>query len=105
MKRHTFYIAAAVLFRCIAFKKSASTNKAEVNSIQGMMIFTDSKPVADYKYIGTVSLSAISFNEQYQEVRDKLIKKAKKQYPDANAIILQLSNDGNNKADVIKVNE
>ena len=40
-------------------------NSAEVNQYQGVYIFTDSKPLKDYKYLGTVK-STLIFDSQYR---------------------------------------
>ncbi len=79
------------------------TNKAEVNSIQGMFIFTDSKPVADYQYLGTIKTNNQLIEPQYLNVRDELIKKLKKKFPDANGIIFSFNSGGADQADAIKI--
>ena len=94
--------AAILLLSLIAFKKAPDTNRAEVNSIQGILIFTDSRPVATYTTLGTIS-GAGFFNDQYTDVRDNLVKKARKRFPEANGIILSLTSGGTDKADVIKI--
>lgn len=77
-------------------------NTAEVNSLQGLYIFTDCKPVNEYEYLGTVK-SAISLgDDQYSGVRDRLIKKSKKEYPSADGLILSLKTGGADMADAIK---
>jgi hypothetical protein len=76
---------------------------AEVNSIEGLLIFIDSKPVLEYDYLGTVKSNTGGLgNPQYEGVRNRLIKNAKKEYPNADAIILQLNYGQTDKADVIK---
>ena len=78
---------------------------AEVEQMQGLYIFTDSKPVAEYEYLGTVKLSLGLGSGQYQNVRNVLIKRAKKEYPQSDAIILLLKDGGTDRADVIKFKE
>jgi hypothetical protein len=58
----------------------------EVEQMQGLYIFTDSKPVLDYEYLGTVKVT-FALDAQYQGVRDKLIKKAK---TDKNQLLLRV---------------
>lgn len=72
-------------------------NTAEVEIIEGLYIFTSSKPVNEYNYLGTVK-SGITLDGFYPQVISSVIKRAKKSYPTADAIIF----DGNTKADVIK---
>lgn len=79
-----------------------SKKTAEVTTIQNLKIFTDSEPVTEYDYLGTVNLTIGTFSGQYEPVRNGLIKKAKKEYPQAEGIILHLVNGGTDKADVIK---
>jgi len=74
---------------------------AEVNQQQGFYLFVDSKPKADYDFLGTVKFS-FGFSTQYQSVRDGLIKKARKKFPDGDGIIFYFNNGGIDKADVIK---
>jgi len=75
---------------------------AEVTTIQNLKVFTDSQPVMEYEYLGTISGSNIALSGQYEPIRNALIKKAKKEYPQAEGIILHLVNGGTDKADVIK---
>ena len=64
---------------------------AEVEQTQGCYIFVDCKPVMEYEYLGTVKVSmSLLGSGQYQDVRDKLIKKAKKDYPQADGLLLIL---------------
>ncbi len=80
----------AVVF-LIAFKSAPETNKAEVNQVNGLFIFSDSKPIAKYTYIGTIRNNGISLNPKYTNVRDKMINKLKEKYPEANGVILFLN--------------
>ena len=77
-------------------------NTAEVDQIEGFYIFSDCKPVNEYEYLGTVSSNTGGFGgTQYEQVRDRLIKKVKKEYPKADAIILTLQYGRADKADAI----
>jgi len=78
-----------------------SKKTAEVTSIQNLKIFTDCEPVMEYEYLGTVKVR-LAVTGQYSELREILIKNAKKEYPQAEGIILHLVNGGTDKADVIK---
>ena len=76
---------------------------AEVNTVEVLLIFTDCKPVLEYEYLGTVKSNTGGFgNPQYEGVRNRLIKNAKKEYPKADAIIVYLNYGQADKADVIK---
>lgn len=74
---------------------------AEVSQVQGLYIFTDSTPVSEYEYLGTVNAS-IGMSGQYTDVKNSLIKKTKKEYADADGIIIYLVTGSTDKADVIK---
>ena len=74
---------------------------AEVATIQNLKVFTDSEPVMEYEYLGTVK-NGLSLSGQYQPVRDGLIKRVRKDYPQADGVILHLINGSADKADAIK---
>lgn len=95
-------LTAAVL---ISFSNTDTTTKAtaEVNQLQGLYVFTDSKPVAAYDYLGTVKNGTrIAGSAQYQPVRDRLIKKIKEDFPNAEGVIFSFVNGAADKADAIK---
>lgn len=56
-----------------------------------------------HEYLGTVKRNTGGFGDGiYSGVRDGLIKKAKSEFPNGDAIILQLKSGSADKADVIK---
>lgn len=73
-----------------------SKNTANVEMYQNIRVFTDCKPVAEYEYLGTVKVSFAASN-QYSDIRNVLIKNARKQYPNSEAIIVN-----GDKADCIR---
>lgn len=78
-------------------------NKAEVNQLQGIYIFTDSKPVQDYNYLGTVKNGfRVAGSSQYTATRDRMIKKLKESYPDADAAIFYFNDGSADRCDAIK---
>lgn len=94
----------AVIFGLCAFQDGGKKkNLAEVNQIEGYFIFTDSKPVNEFEYLGTVKPShkRIS-NPQYTNVRDAMIQDAKSQYPRADALILTLNAGGVDLVEAIR---
>ena len=62
-------------------------NTAEVEQVQGYDIYWKSKPVCEYEYLGTVKSAAIVPGKP-ANVLLHMIKRAKKEYPKADAIIL-----------------
>lgn len=78
-------------------------SSAEVDMIEGYYIFVDAKPIKEFEYLGTVSTGGISFGDsQYTGVRDRLIKKAKKDYPKADALIFSFHSGEKDKVDAIR---
>ncbi len=94
-----FSLTALVAFTAVIYEPKKATG--EVEQMQGLYIFTDSKPVLEYEYLGTVT-ATFGMDSQYQGVRDKLIKKAKKDFPSADGLIMQFKSGGTDKCDAIK---
>src|SRR5688572_6745184 len=97
------FILPIIVITLVAFsgKFTADNSTASVNQVQGCYIFVDSKPIAEYEYLGTVEVRRVNYGSQYQPVRDALIKEAKKKYPSANGIVFHFFNGGRDKADAI----
>jgi len=68
-----------------------STNKrlAEVNQKEGFLIFMQSQPVAEYEVLGTVKKTGLTWTGSPEELFNTLMKRAKKDYPKADAIIFE----------------
>lgn len=94
-----FTITATLGFTYMTYEPSKAS--AEVEQMQGLYIFTDSKPILEYDYLGTVK-ATIGMDSQYQGVRDKLIGKARKDFPNADALIMQFKSGGSDRCDAIK---
>lgn len=104
MKNVLIFFALIGLFSFASYEPRNST--AEVEQIQGCYIFTDSRPVREYKYLGTCKYDGtFGGSPQYQNVRDKLIKRIKKTYPEADGIIFNLHDGGQDRCDAIKFNQ
>jgi hypothetical protein len=86
-------------FNIDSFKPNYST--AEVSKIDEILVFSDCKPVMPYDILGTVNLGFVS-GTQYETIRKNLIKRAKKSYPTADGIILNLNKNGLDNCNVIK---
>ena len=69
---------------------------AEAKTYKDIIVFTDSKPVHEFEFLGTVKVH-LAVNGRYEEMRDILVKNAKKKYSLADAIIMN-----GDKADVIR---
>jgi hypothetical protein len=61
---------------------------ADVTRKMGLLVFTDSEPVMQYEKLGTIKVSTtFALTGEYGSMRDALIKKAKKDFPTAEAIL------------------
>jgi len=77
---------------------------ARVQKSNGLYLFTDSEPVAEYEYLGTVDIKRIGAfkTPQYTIIRDALIKELVKEFPEANGVIFHFVAGSADKADAIK---
>lgn len=106
MKKQTVFallcgMALTGMFAFKTVKQEAKLNGAEVDQMQGIYLFSDSKPTRAYDYLGSEKISFNLFGSgKYDDVRDRLIKKIKKEYPKANGVIFHLG-EGKDKADAI----
>lgn len=76
---------------------------AEVEQVHGIYVFTDCKPVMEYEYIGKVEAFWIA-KDDYETVRDEVIRLVKKKQKAANAVILHFSGSSFT-GDAIKIAE
>lgn len=104
MKNLFPFIAGLALISLFSFKTlyDARKNTAEVEQMEGLFIFVDSKPVQEYEFLGTEKITIGLGSGQYTDIRNKLIKKVKKEYPTADGVLIHFSNGGTDKADAIK---
>lgn len=106
MKRITtpaFYLCCGLMVTLAVINRTHnadSSNTAIVNRVNGLHVFTDSYPVSQYEVLGAVKTNA--FDGQYSNVRDALIKKAKKEFPGADGIIVFPNQNGSDRAEVVK---
>ncbi len=83
-------------FSVIVSDEKASAN---VNQVQGLYIFQQCKPVKETEYLGSVKKS-VSLTGKPSEMLNSMIKKAKKEYPQCQAIIFV--DDDMDKVDCVK---
>lgn len=103
MKKFFYFFAIISLFAFSSIKFDNQKATAIVNQLQGLYIYTDAKPANDFEYLGTVKAKGAAWGSgQYTDVRDRFIKAAKKDYPNAEGIILHMHDGGIDRADVIK---
>jgi len=95
-------IVCAVGFSTNHYTSDKAT--ATVNQVNGLYLFVDCTPVSEYKYIGSVKYSSIvQTNPQYTVIRDALIKRVKKDWPDANGVMFHFSSGSADRADAILI--
>ena len=105
MKKLIFGILIGICFTALigagieAYTVSKKT--AEVQAYQNIKVFTDCTPVMEYQYLGTVKVT-MSLTGYYPELKTILIKKAKKDYPTVEGLIITITESGDASADVIK---
>ncbi len=99
----TFTSIIVILLITLTSFNQDSRDTALVNQYEGMYVFSESKPLTRYQFLGTVDTRKVIFADpQYQYIRDYLVKEAKKKYPNADGIILRLSAGDRDRADVVK---
>lgn len=96
-------VATLLIGTLIAARTAPDYSKAETNQVQGLFLFVDSKPTHEFTYLGTVKNGTrFTGSAQYTAVRDRLIKKIKADYPEADGIIFYFNNGETDRADAIK---
>lgn len=103
-KNILFFLLGGCATLLLAFASAYEPTKAtaEVYQMEGYYIFVDSKPVKEYETLGEIKSGFASINPQYKEIRDNLLKKARKKYPNGDGIVCYFNSTGFDKADVIK---
>lgn len=105
-----FVILVLCAIALMAFNVAyTATNKtAEVNQYEGVSVFTDCSPVMKYTILGTIKKRSIVWSADdatYPNRRDACVKKAKKQYPAMDGILLDFNSNGSCEATAIKFNQ
>ena len=100
--KKTFLII--VIAACTVALTMPPVNKFESKAEEqnNILIFAYSKPVNQYNVLGVVKIKGIVISEKAPDVLEKLIKKAKSEFPSGEGIIINSEFD---KAEVIKFNQ
>jgi hypothetical protein len=105
MKYHLIsFLSGVVLTVLLSFKVEdyvTNFSIAEVLKVNELCIFTDSRPLMAYDTLGIMELGFIS-DTQYESIKTHFMKRARKQYPDADGLILQFKRKGLDNCVVIK---
>jgi len=83
---------------CVAQETDKSLAKVEQR--QGIYIFTDCVPVAQYEYLSTVKKT--NWSGVYDKLISGVIKNAKQECPQVEALIIQWKPNGTIQADCIR---
>lgn len=105
MKKLLITLAVVLPALAIGTILNEKINLATVNQVQGVYIFVESEPVNTYIYLGTVKNTVTFGSGQFDDVKKTLLKKAKKEYPGANGLIIHFVNGGTDYADAIILNK
>ena len=110
--KHLIFIAIMLSVVSITTAQDCKAKKddAIVEQYSGVYIFVDCKPKAEYKFLGTVNSGsgfgkAMMGTPEYDQKKMKLIEKVKKDYPQADGIIIHFVKGGKDSADAIKFSE
>lgn len=86
----------------IKFKEGAEDRAlARVKPHMGVFVFTDCTPVNTFTFVGKIN-KAGGLSADYNDLRDRLIKKVLKKYPSAQGIITRFVSGGYDSAEAIR---
>lgn len=94
------FFSVAIVLIAAAVKPQTSKALANVDQKEGIYIFMLSKPAAEYQYMGSVEKKGIVMSGKPEEMLNIMLKKARKEYPQADGLIFSELNMY--KADCIK---
>ena len=99
--RKFFMMAICLMFSAMGFAQNDDHALAMVERTQGILVFTDNEPVCKYEILDR-DKNHYSWNSSYGAIKNKLIKRALKDFPEADGIILEMSNQHADGAVIIK---
>lgn len=97
-------ISISILVAFTSMNYEVKFNTAEVEQIQGLYIFVKNKPVKEFEYIGTVKGPLIG-NHEFDNLVELMVRNAKKEFPNANALIFDgvIKQTHNTKVSAVKI--
>lgn len=104
VKRNVSQILLLVIFLTLSISTFAQQNDngiARVQKNNGLFVFCDNEPIIEYDILEREK-SNLSWTGQYNEIRNKLIKKAVKDCPNADGVVVTMAKGATDKAIVIK---
>ena len=95
-------ITALFAVALLTSAKILKMNEATVNQEQGIYLFVESTPTSEYVFLGDVKQTYNwGGSGQFGDIKKDLLKRCKKQYPNANGIIFHFVENGTDRADAI----
>jgi hypothetical protein len=92
-----FSLTAIVAFKAANYEPKKAT--AEVEQMQGLLVFIHSKPVVEFDYLGSFTPNVVP-STNAKPIINHMIKKGKEKFPTADGIIF--TDDQLGKVDLIK---
>jgi hypothetical protein len=102
MKTKKIIVLAIATLLLTSFTLLTDKGNATVEQKQDLYIFMLCKPTADFNYLGSVKIN-VAWTGKPDEMLNLTIKKVKREYPNANAIIF--TSVDMDKADAIQFKE
>lgn len=106
--KHLFFSAllVAIFFAtpCYSQTETPAPDMGRVQKIDGFYIFVRSEPVKPYESLGRVKGGKVVMDNTFTGMLTALIKKAKKEYPNANALLFNAV-DGMTECEAVKYKE
>jgi len=99
MKKIIIILVIAVGIAGSAFTVSNEKGAATVAKVEGLYVFIYALPSGDHDYLGSIK-AGMTWGGTFSESLIKIIKRTKKEYPDADGIVFQQGDW--EKVDVIK---
>ena len=96
-----YLILSILALSSLAFTTSEAERLAEVNREEGLFLFIDSRPVQSYEILGYVK-KVTGWIKEYDGVKAGLIRKARRKFPESDALIIDFNTWGSNIAEVIR---
>jgi len=106
--KKTILLIVLTGFLMSAYSQESKPKKSDatVEQSQGMYVFVDAAPKAEYEFLGTISagtgLGKAMGAAEYGPKKNRLIKNAKEEYPQADGLIIHFNRGGKDTADAIK---
>lgn len=95
------FLLACLASTVLSMAQGCDSRLANVYRHNGLLIFTDCEPINEYEVVEH-ERSALSWSGQYSEIKNKLTRRALRDYPSADGIILSMVEGHVDRAVVIK---